>query len=125
MPRVPRSGSRDGVAPPRLRDSGLRELVSLLGLLGDFFSEFPSLDGRHLRTFRRLLVPGRLTESFLEGKRASYVPPVRVSLEAGPVFFYLVGGARPRAAPGTGPGQRGAAASRPFMGPTRREVRAR
>ena len=63
----------------------------LFGLLGDFFSEFLSIDGRHLRTAVRLALPGRLTQLYLEGKRASYVPPVRVYFVASLLFFLLVG----------------------------------
>jgi hypothetical protein len=63
----------------------------LFSLLGEFFTTFFSLDGRHLRTAAALWVPGRLTQLFLEGKRASYVPPVRVYLLSSLVFFVLVG----------------------------------
>lgn len=63
----------------------------LTTLLGDFLSEFLSLDGRHLRTARELLRPGRLTVRYLQGKRASYVSPVRVYFVASLLFFLLVG----------------------------------
>lgn len=63
----------------------------LAALLGDFFTEFLSLNGRHLRTARQLLIPGRLTQLYLEGKRASYVSPVRVYFVASLLFFLLVG----------------------------------
>lgn len=63
----------------------------LFGLLGDFFSEFFSLDGRHLRTALKLAIPGKLTELYLEGKRASHIPPVRVYFVSSLLFFLLVG----------------------------------
>ena len=63
----------------------------LVSLLRDFATEFLSLDGRHLRTARDLLRPGRLTELQLEGKRASHVSPVRVYFVASLLFFLLVG----------------------------------
>jgi len=63
----------------------------LFGLLGEFFSEFFSLDGRHLRTAAKLWNPGRLTQLYLEGKRVSHVFPVRVYLVASLLFFVLVG----------------------------------
>lgn len=69
----------------------------LLGVLGDLFTAFLAIDGRHLRTAIQLWIPGRLTELFLEGKRASYVPPVRVYFVASLLFFMLVGFPAPRA----------------------------
>ena len=69
----------------------------LFGLLGDFFAEFFSIDGRHLRTAAMLWRPGRLTQLYLEGKRASYVPPVRVYFVASLLFFLLVGFPVPKA----------------------------
>jgi len=63
----------------------------LFGLLGEFIQEFFALDGRHLRTVANLWIPGRLTQLYLEGKRASYAPPVRIYLVTSLVFFLLVG----------------------------------
>jgi hypothetical protein len=76
---------------PACGQATLERRGPLLGLLGDFFSEFFSLDGRHLRTALSLWKPGRLTQLYLDGKRASYVPPVRVYLVASLLFFLLVG----------------------------------
>ena len=69
----------------------------LFGLLGDLFTAFFAVDGRHLRTAIQLWKPGKLTELFLQGKRASYVPPVRVYFVASLLFFMLVGFPAPRA----------------------------
>ncbi len=69
----------------------------LVGLVGDFISEFFSLDGRHVRTAVGLLRPGRLTQLYLEGKRASYVSPVRVYIVASLLFFLIVGSPDPDA----------------------------
>jgi hypothetical protein len=69
----------------------------LFGFLGDFFAEFFSIDGRHLRTAVMLWRPGRLTQFYLEGKRASYVPPVRIYFVASLLFFLLVGFPVPKA----------------------------
>jgi hypothetical protein len=63
----------------------------LRSLLGEFFSEFFSLDGRNARTFVALLVPGKLTNLYFDGKRASYAPPIRVYFVASLLFFLLVG----------------------------------
>lgn len=64
---------------------------SLFALLHEFFSEFFSLDGKHLRTALGLGRPGRLTELYLGGKRASYVRPVRVYLVSSLLFFVVIG----------------------------------
>ena len=69
----------------------------LVQLVGDFVSELFSLDGRHLRTAIQLLVPGSLTQSYLDGKRVSYVSPVRVYIVASLLFFLSVGSPRPDA----------------------------
>ena len=64
---------------------------SLLNLLGEFASEFLSLDGRHLKKSAKLGSPGRLTQLYLKGKRASFVPPVRIYFVASLLFFLFVG----------------------------------
>lgn len=64
---------------------------SLLSLLGEFTSEFLSWDGRHLKTSAKLWSPGRLTQLFFEGKRASFVPPVRIYFVTSLLFFLFVG----------------------------------
>ncbi len=69
----------------------------LVGLVGDFISEVFSLDGRHVRTAVGLPMPGRLTQLYLEGKRASYVSPVRVYIVASLLFFLFVGSPDPDA----------------------------
>jgi hypothetical protein len=57
------------------------------GSLADVFS----LDGRLVRTVPMLLFrPGRVTRSYLDGKRARYVPPFRMFLLASLVFFLTV-----------------------------------
>ena len=63
----------------------VRELVDhALEALFDF-------DGRGLRTLGLLMLrPGQLTASYLAGKRASYVPPVRLYLFVSLVFFLVV-----------------------------------
>ena len=60
-------------------------------MLLEFVREAFALDGKLLRTLRSLFVPGRLSRLFVEGKRASYVTPVRLYLVASLLFFLLVG----------------------------------
>jgi hypothetical protein len=69
----------------------------LVALVGDFVSEFFSLDGRLLRTAVRLLWPGTLTQLYLAGKRVSYVSPVRIYIVASLLFFLFVGSPDPDA----------------------------
>ena len=69
----------------------------LFGIIGDLLTEFFSIDGRRLRTAITLWNPGKLTQLYLEGKRASYVPPVRVYFITSLLFFLLVGFPVPRA----------------------------
>lgn len=59
-------------------------------LLYDFFSEVLSLESRLFRGLRDLFFfPGRLTVTYLAGKRASQVPPMRLYLVASLFFFFL------------------------------------
>jgi hypothetical protein len=49
-------------------------------------------DSKVWRTFRELITrPGLLTRHFVEGKRASYVPPIRLYVFISLVFFFLLG----------------------------------
>lgn len=61
------------------------------GLVGEYASSFLNLDGKILRglvdiSFR----PGLMTQKFLEGKRASQIPPLRFYLFASLAFFLWV-----------------------------------
>lgn len=62
-----------------------KPLVNLIAeVLGDFFS----LDGRVARTVPALLFsPGKITKSYLSGKRQRYVPPFRLYLLSSFIFF--------------------------------------
>lgn len=60
-------------------------------LLSELFAELLSLDGKHVRTVAALVRPGRLTELYLAGKRASYIRPVRLYIVASLLFFLTVG----------------------------------
>lgn len=60
-------------------------------LLHDVAEEVLSFDGRILRTLRRLFTaPGFLTREHVEGRRASWLPPLRLYLLASVVYFGLV-----------------------------------
>jgi hypothetical protein len=63
--------------------------VSLWRLVREALAEIAGLDGRTVRTFRRLfLVPGAVTADYLSGRRRSYLPPVRLFVSAIGAFFF-------------------------------------
>ena len=61
--------------------------ISTLRLLQDLLSDWFSLDGRLVRSLRGLARPGRLTESYLAGRRASYLRPFRLYVVASILLF--------------------------------------
>ena len=59
-------------------------------LIGEVLSDFFSLDGRVAKTLPALLfMPGRITRSYLDGKRQRYVPPFRLYLLSSFIFFLV------------------------------------
>ena len=56
-------------------------------LAGDAWHELSGYDGRIMSTIRGLVRPGFLTREYLEGRRAHYVPPVRLYLVVSVVYF--------------------------------------
>jgi hypothetical protein len=72
-------GQKQSDLDPRWRD-----------LLQESIDEFLSLDGKILRTARKLfLEPGELTAEFLRGRRARYVGALRLYLTFSVLFFVL------------------------------------
>jgi hypothetical protein len=58
----------------------------------DLLEELFNLDTRLLRTLRRLLLqPGRLTLEYVAGRRAGYVPPLRLFIFSSFILFLLLG----------------------------------
>jgi hypothetical protein len=72
-------------------------------LAGNAWQELSGYDGRIAATFRGLLHPGRLTVDYLQGRRARYLPPIRLYLIASVVYF-VVAAAAP-ADPSQSPGE--------------------
>jgi hypothetical protein len=58
-------------------------------LTGDAWQELSGYDGRILATVRGLLRPGQLTEDYVSGRRAHYLPPVRVYLAVSVLYFVI------------------------------------
>ena len=64
---------------------------SLGQLVLEFFGEFFNYDGRFLRSIRLMLSqPGAIMLAYMEGKRASYVNPVRFYLFISAFYFLVV-----------------------------------
>lgn len=65
--------------------------LSVNTLLGDFFNNIFNYDARIWKSLRLLLLkPGQLTLDFLEGKRKSYLSPVRLYLSISVIYFILL-----------------------------------
>lgn len=56
-------------------------------LAGDAWQELSGYDGRIAATFRGLLTPGHLTIDYLQGRRARYLPPIRLYLIVSVIYF--------------------------------------
>lgn len=59
-------------------------------LLAEVLDEL-SLDARFFRTLKRLLRPGFLTRAYLDGRRADFVPPLRLFVIVSFAFLILLG----------------------------------
>jgi hypothetical protein len=58
-------------------------------LAGDAWRELSGYDGRIMATIRGLSRPGFLTREYLDGRRAHYLPPVRVYLVVSVIYFVI------------------------------------
>ena len=56
-------------------------------LTNDAWQELSGYDGRILATARGLLQPGQLTSEYVSGRRARYLPPLRVYLTVSLLYF--------------------------------------
>lgn len=73
-------------------------------LVGDAFSELSGWDGKFAETIRKLLTrPGLLSREWIEGKRVSFIAPIRLYLTTSLVYF-LVNSTAPNLRPQV-PGQ--------------------
>lgn len=72
-------------------------------LLTHFFNDFTHFDGKFFRTIRELLCkPGKLSLAYINGKRASYLHPIRMYLFISFAFFlfiYVTGNISPEELP--------------------------
>jgi len=82
--------ARDRFCPACGQRTGPR-LVALRTLIRDALEDLFSIEARLPRTLATLLVhPGRLTREFAAGRVVRYVPPFRLYLTAGLVFFVAI-----------------------------------
>ncbi len=62
--------------------------VPFKDLAGEAVSTFLNFDGLWWHTLRELMLrPGKVTRDYLDGKRASYLPPLRTYLSVSVVYF--------------------------------------
>ena len=66
---------------------------TLRELAGDAWHELTGYDGRIMATLRGLARPGFLTREYIEGRRAHYLPPVRVYLVVSVIYFVIAASA--------------------------------
>jgi len=60
-------------------------------VLGELLTELLDFDGRMLASLRLLLIrPGFLSHEYINGRRLSYTPPVRMYLVISLVFFFVL-----------------------------------
>ncbi|HET6725656.1 MAG TPA: DUF4286 family protein [Gammaproteobacteria bacterium] len=66
-------------------------VTSLRELLHDFFGDYLNFDSRLARSILPLIGrPGFMTTEYLAGRRARYIPPLRLYLFISVVFFFLL-----------------------------------
>lgn len=64
--------------------------MTLVGLIQHFFYDITHFDGKYFDTLRHLFrKPGFLSKAFMQGKRSSYVDPVRMYIFTSAFFFLL------------------------------------
>ena len=77
-------------------------------LAGDAWQELTGYDGRIMATLRGLARPGYLTREYIEGRRAHYLPPLRIYLFVSVIYFVVAASAPEEITAGqstmTGPG---------------------
>lgn len=64
--------------------------LSLFVLIQDFFTNFFNLESKIWRTLRDIWIPGKLTQMYVSGRRASYYNPLRILLVSLVTFVTLL-----------------------------------
>ncbi len=77
---------------PHCGQENNHRIISISHLLFEGLESFVNIDSKLLNTLKAAFTrPGKITIDYLEGKRASYVPPVKFYVFVSFVFFLLVG----------------------------------
>ena len=64
--------------------------VGLKLLISDFFKDYLTFDSKIFRSLKPLIMqPGALTKEYSSGKRALYIPPIRLYIFISFVFFFV------------------------------------
>ena len=67
------------------------KIISMRSILGDFFSEYFTFDSKFFKSlFPLLFKPGKLTKEYVDGKRVSYILPLRLYLFTTFIFFFVL-----------------------------------
>ncbi|PCJ27376.1 MAG: hypothetical protein COA97_03660 [Flavobacteriales bacterium] len=65
--------------------------LNLKYLLGTFIDDFFNVDSKLIVTLKYLILkPGLLSKEYMEGKRVSFVPPIRLYIVLSVIFFFLI-----------------------------------
>lgn len=76
---------------PHCGQKNKQQDLKLRDLLNDFIESSFNLDSKIFHTLRLLIFyPGKLTHLFFEGKRTSYIPPVRLYLIISLIYFTVL-----------------------------------
>lgn len=76
---------------PKCGQENSDKRVSFGTLIMDFLGDYFTFDSRLFRSVGRLLIsPGYLSLAFNEGKRVPYIPPLRMFLLTGVIFFTIL-----------------------------------
>jgi hypothetical protein len=67
------------------------EKLDLKHIFSAFVDDFFNVDSKFVLTLKYLLLkPGRLSKKYMEGKRFSFVPPIRLYLVLSVIYFFLI-----------------------------------
>ncbi|MBU2972763.1 DUF3667 domain-containing protein [Zobellia sp. B3R18] len=76
---------------PNCAQANSTKKITIKDYLDEFFGTLISYDSRLLRTLSTLLIkPGKITKSYIDGKRISYTNPFRFLLSLAIIYFLII-----------------------------------
>lgn len=75
---------------PNCGQRAMGKRISVKSVLGEFIDSIFNIDNRFFRTIRDLFIPGQLSLVFVQGKRRSYMHPVRLLLVSAVVLIAVL-----------------------------------